>query len=492
MNGNVGIGTITPQGNLEVVGLSYFTRSSQSTLLNPNYGGAGTHSQIQVVGNMALAFATNGDNERMRITSGGNVGIGTTSPVGGGGASDRTLSINAATGAAAFLTGLINGTRYSTLFTAVDSVVLETNAAIPLVFNTNSNEKMRITSGGNIGIGITTPGKRLEISEDNSSTTTTTGLKITNWSITTNTRAGIIFQNYDNIGAAIWSRRTGTTAGELIFGTNPGAGTTAESAIVERMRIDNVGTATFASTTYNIANFNSSYGQANINIQNGGTTFAVFGSGASTTSTSGPNDVGIGTGGLNNAIVFATSTGYTERMRITSGGNVGIGTTNPGSKLTVVGSTGIDGTLSISQPNAASNIQLSGNGNEQGASHNYKIVKHYPVVSAGNKLIIPFVDQGNLNSNTIVRIFGHSARFNSPSPVGFTADFGIGHLNTLSGLQIYSSTGNVSGIAINGMNIEISFTSAYTSATANGIYATIEYMTNVPSYSINVSGITMN
>jgi hypothetical protein len=76
--GNVGIGTNSPQGALEVVGLSYFTRSSQSTLFNPNYGGANTHAQLQVIGNMALAFATNGDNERMRITSGGNVLIGTT------------------------------------------------------------------------------------------------------------------------------------------------------------------------------------------------------------------------------------------------------------------------------------------------------------------------------------------------------------------------------------------------------------------------------
>jgi|694.fasta_scaffold79811_3 hypothetical protein len=77
--GNVGIGTTTPQGALEVVGLSYFTRSSQSTLFNPNYGGANTHAQLQVIGNMALAFATNGDNERMRITSGGEVLINTSS-----------------------------------------------------------------------------------------------------------------------------------------------------------------------------------------------------------------------------------------------------------------------------------------------------------------------------------------------------------------------------------------------------------------------------
>ena len=80
------------------------------------------------------------------------------------------------------------------------------------------------------------------------------------------------------------------------------------------------GSATINSSTYNVANFSSTYGQSNINIQNNGSTFATIGSGISVTSTAGNCDVGIGTAGLNNNIVFATGTGYTERMRITSTG----------------------------------------------------------------------------------------------------------------------------------------------------------------------------
>ena len=72
----LGVGVTVPQGNFEVVGLSYFTRASNSLLVNPNYGGANTHTQLQVVCNMALAFATNGDNERMRITSDGDLILG--------------------------------------------------------------------------------------------------------------------------------------------------------------------------------------------------------------------------------------------------------------------------------------------------------------------------------------------------------------------------------------------------------------------------------
>ena len=109
---------------------------------------------------------------------------------------------------------------------------------------------------------------------------------------------------------------------------------------VDRFTVAKNGETTISSTAYNVTNFNSSYGQANINIQNGGTTFAVFGSGASTTSTAGPNDVGIGTGGLNNAIVFATGTGYIERVRITNGGYLGIGSNNPARILYTVGVSG--------------------------------------------------------------------------------------------------------------------------------------------------------
>jgi hypothetical protein len=79
----LGVGVTTPQGNFEVSGLSYFTRTNNSLLINPNYGGANTHVQLQVVCNMGLAFATNGDCERMRVTEGGNVGINTTNPQAG-------------------------------------------------------------------------------------------------------------------------------------------------------------------------------------------------------------------------------------------------------------------------------------------------------------------------------------------------------------------------------------------------------------------------
>ena len=85
-NGNVGIGTTTPTAKLDVR-LSTATGKVAELHNNAGYGvgftveSDGGVNTINSESNQALAFATNGaSNERMRITTGGDVGIGTTSP----------------------------------------------------------------------------------------------------------------------------------------------------------------------------------------------------------------------------------------------------------------------------------------------------------------------------------------------------------------------------------------------------------------------------
>jgi hypothetical protein len=175
------------------------------------------------------------------------------------------------------------------------------------------------------------------------------------------------------------------------------------------------------------------------------------------------------------------------------GGNVLIGTTTDGGfKLDVNGTARVQGQLTNTQTSATQIQSQIGNSNTQGTAQLQKIVRQYSVVSLGTKLIIPFVFQTNLNSTTFVRIIGHSARFNSTSPLAFSAEFALGNFNALSNLLVLQSSGNILTILINGMNIEITFVSGYTAGTADGIYTTIEYMTNNLSYSIDVPNITMN
>jgi len=75
--GNVGIGTTTPSAKLNVVHTSgdgfVISRNNKNLGFSANYSNANTHSIISSAPGMALAFATNGDNERMRIDSNGNV-----------------------------------------------------------------------------------------------------------------------------------------------------------------------------------------------------------------------------------------------------------------------------------------------------------------------------------------------------------------------------------------------------------------------------------
>lgn len=194
-----------------------------------------------------------------------------------------------------------------------------------------------------MGIGTASPQKRLEVYENNASTTTTTGILIRNFSTTSNARAGVLFANFDNSASAIWSPRTGDTSGLLVFGTKVHTGNVGETDITERMRITPSGDLLVGASSNTFSG--SMLLQRNANTTN----LDVYAAGDATDNNiakirfyNNANNGAIGQAG--NSLVFYNSSVTTERMRITSDGNVGIGTSSPagaaGRNLTIYNSSG--------------------------------------------------------------------------------------------------------------------------------------------------------
>jgi hypothetical protein len=172
-SGNVGVGTTAPACRGDFRGTSGLGIKFQETSSgNSNRIELGTGSGIGYInadagaGSIVLGLNVAGT-ERMRITSGGNVGIGNSSP-------SNTLSIQAgtasvrldsSTGTNAVYSQFVNtgGSFYvgrdnstGAVFGAAYASVLFSEGAYPMNFYTAGTERMRISSGGRLLLGTTT------------------------------------------------------------------------------------------------------------------------------------------------------------------------------------------------------------------------------------------------------------------------------------------------------------------------------------------------
>jgi hypothetical protein len=185
-DGKIGIGNITPQS---------LTHLYSATGINsPSLGTGGGHFMIQTGGVIATVMGVNINGnfyiQPQRINgggtnvyntllnpSGGNVGIGTTSPT-------ARLTVNVGSGEMEGL-NLRDGANATAAF-VYSSVTGENRIggiasyAFP-TFYSGANERMRITSTGNVGIGTTSPATRFDV------TTSINSFQIVRFENTSNT-----------------------------------------------------------------------------------------------------------------------------------------------------------------------------------------------------------------------------------------------------------------------------------------------------------------
>lgn len=149
-NNRVGIGTTSPATQLDVVGTVRLTNTANASNNSNIRDGGGL---VVEAGNSNPLYFYTGGSEKARITSAGNVGIGTSSPA-------AMLHLSGAL-PRIYLTDTDNSTLST--FSGENGWLTLNAATSRITFSVASSEKMRIV-GDNVGIGTASPVKRLTIS----------------------------------------------------------------------------------------------------------------------------------------------------------------------------------------------------------------------------------------------------------------------------------------------------------------------------------------
>jgi hypothetical protein len=138
----IGDGSVSGGALLNLAGIS----GGKTWFISSNYNIGGGLEFIQSTTNGGTTPASGA---AMVITSGGNVGIGTTNPNSYSGYTTLTINNNT-TGSILDLD--VNDVRTATMAATSSAFYVSAETNIPMILQTNGSERMRITSGGNVEI----------------------------------------------------------------------------------------------------------------------------------------------------------------------------------------------------------------------------------------------------------------------------------------------------------------------------------------------------
>ena len=371
VNGRMGIGTNSPSTKLHIsdattpeVRIQDTTNNRYLSLYQNN-----SNSYIQSSLNSPLVFSTHGANERMRITTAGNVGIGTTSPTNKLQVTGGSVGIDSEY--------MVRDNRNNTILLQSASTAAS-NRSLTIGNATYSNI---IVPNGNVGIGTSSPSTPLHINADAPTLRLQDATSGDNHYLTGN-NGELRVQS----SGYITMRPGAAVSTTFLANGNVGIGTTSPlSKFQVNGQASLLGNGFYGLAYLGGTNALSSYDTANkIVMSSNGSTDGLYTGGLHLTRRaltqqghfgSGIRGISTGTVLQDNALELYTSTNTERnatRLKITSTGNVGIGTTSPSEKLEVNGNASISGGIYVGGVNsfiwnntANSNLRFGANGSEK-------------------------------------------------------------------------------------------------------------------------------